>query len=88
MRISIIQGDPDFVADGKRYIVKLDGVVQRDCIIVDTDKQLIVRYKRNKVGLLCKGRTKKFETETLYGEVSIERMSDEQYAIHTEVRSR
>lgn len=55
MRISIIQGDPDFVADGKRYIVKLDGVVQRDCIIVDTDKQLIVRYKRNKVGLLCKG---------------------------------
>ena len=88
MRISIIQGHPDFVADGKRYVVKFDGVLQRDCVIADSDAGLIVRYKRNKVGLLCKGRTKKFETETLYGDVSIERMSDEQYAIHAEVRSR
>lgn len=51
MRISVIAGDPDRVMNPVDYRVTLNGVEQRDCLVADADKGMILRYKRNRMGL-------------------------------------
>lgn len=71
MRISVIAGDPDRVMNPVDYRVTLDGVEQRDCLVVDADKGMILRYKRNKMGLLSMTHDGKKDTEELHGTVVI-----------------
>ena len=72
MRISVIAGDPDRVMNPVDYRVTLDGVVQRDCLVADANEGMVLRYKRNKMGLLCASRNGKIDTETVHGNVVIE----------------
>ena len=71
MRISVLKGDPDYTEHGGSFNVTLDGVVQTVCVIADSDKGEIVRYKLNAMGLPSKDRSGKFILETLKGKVSI-----------------
>ena len=72
MRISVIAGDPDRVMNPVDYRVTLNGVEQRDCLVADADKGMILRYKRNRMGLLSVTRDGKKDTEELHGNVVIE----------------
>lgn len=71
MRISILKGDPNFVANGKDYIVTINDKKQDSCIIADEDKGLIIRYKKTKLGTMCRARNGKLATEAIYGNVAI-----------------
>ena len=74
MRISVIAGDPDHVMNLVDYRVTLDGVEQRDCLVADADKGMILRYKRNKMGLFSVTRDGKKDTEEVQGTVVIEQI--------------
>ena len=74
MRISVIAGDPNRVMNPRDYKVTLDGVEQRDCLVADTNKGMVLRYKRNRMGLLYANRQGKMETEELHGNVVIEQI--------------
>ena len=66
------QSDPDFVTDPKIFTVKLDVIVQKHCIVADSDKGLVLRYKTNKLGMFQKARNgKQFLTEQINGVVEI-----------------
>lgn len=71
MRISVIAGDPDRVMNPVDYSVTLDGVEQSDCLVADADKGMILRYKRNKMGLFSMTRDGKKDTEEEHGTVVI-----------------
>ena len=70
-RISILPGDPDRVPDPQNYDVFIDGVKQTNCIVADAEKGTALRYKKNTVGMLCKGRGGKFQTEEVRGAIVI-----------------
>ena len=70
-RISILPNDPDRVPDPQNYDVFIDGVKQTHCIVADTEKGTALRYKKNAVGMLCRGRNNKFLTEEVTGIVTI-----------------
>ena len=74
MRISVIAGDPDRVMNLVDYSVTLDGVEQCDCLVADADKGMILRYKRNKMGLFSVTRDGKKDTEEVQGTVVIEQI--------------
>ena len=74
MRISVIAGDPDHVMNLVDYRVTLDGVEQRDCLVADADKGMILRYKRNKMGLFSVTSDGKKDTEEVQGTVVIEQI--------------
>ena len=74
MRISVIAGDPDRVMNPVDYRVTLDGVEQRDCLVADADKGMVLRYKRNRMGLFYANRQGEMETEELHGNVVIEQI--------------
>ena len=71
MRISVIAGDPNKVCNPQDYKVTLDGVEQRDCLVADADKGMVLRYKRNKFGMLCVTRNGEIDSETVHGTVVI-----------------
>lgn len=71
MRISIVCGDKDFINDGKNYSVTLDGVKQTHCIMADSDKGVVQRYKLNRYGVVTVNRQGKTLTEVVYGSVVI-----------------
>lgn len=71
MRISVIAGDPNWVMNTQDYCVTLDGVEQRDCLVADADNGMILRYKRNRMGLFSVTRDGKIDTEELRGTVVI-----------------
>ena len=70
-RISILPGDQDRVPNPQNYDVFIDGVKQTHCIVADSEKGTALRYKKNAVGMLCKGRGGKFQTEEVTGIVTI-----------------
>ena len=70
-RISILPGDPDRVLDPQNYVVFIDGIKQTHCIVADAEKGTALRYKKNAVGMLCRGRNNKFLTEEVTGIVTI-----------------
>ncbi len=73
MRLSVLQGDPNYTPNAKDFNVHLDGVKQTHCIVADSENGYILRYKKTAIGTLRKGRNGKFETEEVFGNVVITR---------------
>lgn len=65
-------GDRTDAKDTANYDVFLNGEKQCVCLIADEEKGMVRRYKRNMLGILCKGRNGLI-TEDLYGKVEIKR---------------
>lgn len=72
MRLSMIAGDKKDSNEPHKFVVTLDGVVQTLAIIADEEKGHVRRYKKNKLGILMKGRNGLI-TEDLFGVVKITR---------------
>ena len=71
VRLSILKDDPRYTADASRYNVFLNGEKQTSCLIADSENGYVLRYKKNKIGVLCKGRNGKLITEEVFGNVVI-----------------
>jgi len=71
MRLSVLQGDPNYTPDAQSYNVHLDGVKQTHCIIADSSNGYVLRYKKTILGTLRRLRSGKFETEEVFGNVVI-----------------
>lgn len=70
MRLSIIVGDHTDDKETSKYDVFLDGEKQTVCLIADEEKGMVRRYKRNRLGMLSKGRNGLI-VEDLHGVVVI-----------------
>jgi hypothetical protein len=68
----MIVGDRTDSTEPHLYTVTLDGEVQTVAVIADEEKGHVRRYKKNKLGILMKGRNGLI-TEDLYGVVKITR---------------
>lgn len=79
MRISMRTGDRGYCnRDFWNVMIRLDGVQQRFVVVADDDTGYVIRAVSDANGkLTINPATEKYEEETLYGKVSIQRYPSE-----------